>query len=151
MAASVIATPGGGHIGAPSRHMKSAVDPRNYKTREARETMNEDILHFCSERQFDLAKKDLEHVTQTKFQQLFEWLVKQYDPQVAFTTVDKTGAKKDQKTVVDGIIQAMQACQYPFADKVSKSHLHAPGSASNWPGILAMLHWFVVTIKVRAA
>ncbi|BGP08795.1 kinetochore-associated Ndc80 complex subunit ndc80 [Rhodotorula toruloides] len=149
MAASVIATPGGGHIGAPSRHLKSAVDPRNYKTREAREAMNEDILNFCGERQFDLTKEDLKSVTQVKFWQLFEWLVKQYDPQVVFTTVDKTGAKKDQKTVVDAIIQVMQACQYPFADKVSKSHLQAPGSASNWPGILAMLHWFVVTVKAR--
>jgi kinetochore protein NDC80 len=43
----------------------------------------------------------------------------------------------------------LRTAGYPFADSISKSHIQAVGNMHSWPGIVAMLHWFVTSIKVR--
>lgn len=139
--AMLTATPGGG-IGT-STSARPAKDPREARQRPVREAWAREIVTFCLENHFTTDMKQLLQPTGTQFQALFKFLVKTFDPSIDF------GKGGQGKKFEDEVLSTLRMVQYPFTDSISKSHLQAIGSAQSWPNMLAMLHWLVVTIKVR--
>ncbi|POY75601.1 hypothetical protein BMF94_1223 [Rhodotorula taiwanensis] len=145
MANSVMATPGG-HMGIGASSRANAVkDPRDARPRVVRERMAQEIVDFCELRQHSVALRELLQPTGNQFYNIFEYLVKQYAG-ISFGDMLGNKAKKE-----DECLAILRACQYPFADSISKSHLQAVGSAQSWPNMLAMLHWFVEMMNSRNA
>lgn len=145
MANSVMATPGG-HMGIGASSRANAIkDPRDARPRVVRDRLAQDIVDFCEQRQHAVTHRELLQPTGNQFYHIFEYLVKQYAG-IQFGEMLGSKAKKE-----DECLAILRACQYPFADSISKSHLQAVGSAQSWPNMLAMLHWFVEMMNVSPA
>lgn len=78
--------------------------------------------------------------TGKEFANIFKYLYSLYDP---------SHRPDPKKKPEDEVLACIRATGYPFADSISKSHIQAVGTAMSWPGIIAMLHWLVNTIKAR--
>lgn len=142
MANSVMATPGG-HIGVGASSRANAVkDPRDPRPRVVRDRLAQDIVDFCELRQHSVMIRELLQPTGTQFYNIFKYLVMQYAGIKFGEMLGPKGKPEDE------VLAILRACQYPFADSISKSHLQAVGSAQSWPNMLAMLHWFVEMMNV---
>ncbi|GAA5987764.1 hypothetical protein JCM10908_007203 [Rhodotorula pacifica] len=143
MANSVMATPGG-HIGVGASSRANAVkDPRDPRPRVVRDRLAQDIVDFCELRQHSVMIRELLQPTGTQFYNIFKYLVMQYAGIKFGEMLGPKGKPEDE------VLAILRACQYPFADSISKSHLQAVGSAQSWPNMLAMLHWFVEMMNCR--
>ena len=144
MANSVMATPGG-HIGVGASSRANAVkDPRDPRPRVVRDRLAQDIVDFCELRQHSVMIRELLQPTGTQFYNIFKYLVMQYAGIKFGEMLGPKGKPEDE------VLAILRACQYPFADSISKSHLQAVGSAQSWPNMLAMLHWFVEMMNVSS-
>lgn len=87
-----------------------------------------------------LTGRTLSQPTGKEFANIFRYLYTLYDPSY------KPDPKKKHE---DEVLSCIRSSGYPFADGISKSHIQAVGTAMSWPGIIAMLHWLVSSIKAR--
>ncbi|GAA6060041.1 hypothetical protein JCM10212_001038 [Sporobolomyces blumeae] len=147
-------TPGGGI--SSSNLVRPTRDPREWKPKRAQERHAEDILHFLADHQcpYQFTLQNLLAPTKMQFQQVFGFLAKTFDPSIAFDRLnfDQQGSSKGQAKLrmEDEVLATLRLMQYPFVDSISKSQLQSVGSISNWPHILAMLHWIVTVIDSRS-
>jgi SMC interacting uncharacterized protein involved in chromosome segregation len=70
----------------------------------------------------------------------FKFIASQFDGEPWRPT---TGKKFE-----DDVLSYLKSINYPYVDSISKSHIQTPGNTSTWPGLLAMLHWMVMCIRV---
>lgn len=120
-------------------------DPRPVKDRAYQKKAREDILEFLEQRGYPmmLTERTLTNPTTKDFQEIFRFIYSAYDGKAT------AGLNALAKKFEDEVPQLLRSAGYPFASDISKSHLQAIGAQHSWPGMLAMLHWFVVLIKVR--
>ena len=140
---AVTSTPGSHHIFAPV--VRQLKDPRATKERAFQKKCREDIFHFLETRgysQTPLTDRTLVNPTTRDFQEIFKFIYNYYDGKPVNNL--HSLAKKFE----DDVPQLLRAAGYPFAADISKSHLQAIGAQHSWPGMLAMLHWFVQIIMV---
>jgi kinetochore protein NDC80 len=100
-----------------------------------------EILDFLSERGYQdvLTPKTLAQPTGKDFQSIFRFIYSIYDP----------SQRAWNKKLEDDVPVLLKAAGYPFSNAISKSHLQTIGTKHSWPNMLAMLHWFVTSVKVR--
>jgi len=85
----------------------------------------------------------LSNPTTKDFQEIFKFIYCSYDGKLV------TALNSLQKKFEDEVPLLLRQAGYPYAADISKSHLQAIGAQHSWPGMLAMLHWFVQAITVR--
>jgi kinetochore protein NDC80 len=100
-----------------------------------------DIYEFLTEHGYQdvLTPKTLIQPTGKDFQSIFRFIYSIYDP----------SQRVWNKKLEDDVPLLLKAAGYPFASAISKSHLQTIGTKHSWPNMLAMLHWFVTSVKVR--
>ena len=140
----VISTPGSQHTFAPP--VRQTKDTRLIKDRGFQKKCREDIFQFLETRgytQTPLTDRTLVNPTTKDFQEIFKFIYNAFDrkPINSLSSL----AKKFE----DEVPQLLKSAGYPFAADISKSHLQAIGAQHSWPGMLAMLHWFVRAIPVN--
>lgn len=138
----VAATPGAHRFAPSSRLMK---DPRPVKDRAFQKKCRDDITQFLEARGYTQAfsERTLINPTTKDFQEIFRFIHNAYEGRI---TNNLNLAKKFE----DEVPQLLRAAGYPFAADITKSHLQAIGAQHSWPGMLAMLHWFVQVINVSS-
>lgn len=140
----ITATPGGSHVfAAPTRQAK---DPRNVRDRAFQKRAREEIFQFLEQRgysQTPLSERTLSNPTTKDFQEIFKFIYHCFDGKQV------SSLSSLQKKFEDEVPVLLRAAGYPYAADISKSHLQAIGAQHSWPGMLAMLHWFVQVIIVR--
>lgn len=114
--------------------------PRDKKTVGSWQT---DVYEFLLERGYQepLTTRTLQTPTTKDFQNIFKFIVTCSDPGHRW----QTAGKKFE----DEVLPLLKQMGYMAVDTISKSGLQAPGSMHTWPTMLAMLHWMVMSIKVR--
>lgn len=150
MAGTVMSTPGGGRGGVEVTRLK--VDPRDPKPLPTRQRMANEISSYLATIGEHVEPKTLLTPTAKDFKQILKTLISRLDRTYPFamaptTTGQQKGATGNQWT--EEVIPALKVMMYPFPESITKSHLHAIGSQTSWPNMLAMLHWFVTLILVR--
>lgn len=125
------------HFVQPTRIAK---DPRNVRDRSFLARCQNDILDFLTSQNYpdNLTHKTLAQPTGKDFANIFKFIYVLFDPS------HRAWGKKFEEDVA----LCLRASGYPFAESISRSHLQAVGNMHSWPGIVAMLHWFITSIKV---
>ena len=136
----VAATPGGSY----SRPAAAMKDPRPLKDRNWQKGVRDEISEFLEQHGYPFAipERTLTNPTTKDFQDIFRFIYGVFDgrPTASLTALNKK--------FEDEVPILLRSAGYPFASDISKSHLQAIGAQHSWPGMLAMLHWFVEYIKV---
>lgn len=119
-------------------------DPRPVRDRAFQARCQNEILDFLRNSNYpdahSLSGRSLAQPTGKEFANIFRYLYALYEPS------HRPDPKKKHE---DEVLYCIRASGYPFADSISKSHIQAVGTAMSWPGIIAMLHWLVNSIKAR--
>ncbi|SCV69656.1 BQ2448_1050 [Microbotryum intermedium] len=136
-----LSTPGG--LKSVMTTMKPKVDPREAKKKssETRKQWALEIVDFLLECQFAADEKMLLAPTGAQWQAIFKTLVFEFDPTITW----------EGKLFNDQVPIVLNEIGYPFPASITKSHLQSAGSSQSWPGMLAMMHWIVTTIKESEA
>ncbi|MBW0498270.1 hypothetical protein O181_037985 [Austropuccinia psidii MF-1] len=102
-----------------------------------------ETFEFLQERGYQepLSLKTLQTPTTKDFQNIFKFIIKCSDQAHRWNLLGKK--------LEDEIIPLLKNMGYIAVDTLTKSGIQAPGSMQNWPAMLAMLHWIVMTIKLR--
>ena len=119
----------------------AARDGRPVKTAAFQASCRENIEQFCRTQRCPIAINDrtLHSPTQKDFLQIFRWLISEFlDPSFQWGL----------KAPTEEILYILGDLRYPGVGNISKTALAAPGSASNWGTLLAMLNWLVDLAKV---
>ncbi|KAJ1840291.1 kinetochore-associated Ndc80 complex subunit ndc80, partial [Coemansia sp. RSA 2703] len=113
-------------------------DPRPIKDRSFQLNAQNRIMSCLSARGYSgmLTPKTLATPTGKDFENIFRFLYSLLDPRYSFT-----------KKFGDEALSVLRGIRYPFVSNITKSHIHAAGSMSTWPGLLAMLLWMVELIE----
>ncbi|KDE04455.1 hypothetical protein MVLG_05103 [Microbotryum lychnidis-dioicae p1A1 Lamole] len=132
-----LSTPGG--LKSAMTIMKPKIDPREAKKKssETRKQWALEIVDFLLECQFAADEKMLLAPTGAQWQAIFKTLVFEFDPTITW----------EGKSFNDQVPIVLNEIGYPFPASITKSHLQSAGSSQSWPGMLAMMHWIVTTIK----
>lgn len=122
-------------------------DPRPVKDRAFQKKCRDDITQFLEARGYPqlLSERTLTAPTTRDFQEIFKFIYAYFDGRPLTALGKDALAKKFE----DEVPLLLCSVGYPFAADISKSHLQAIGAQHSWPGMLAMLHWFVSAINVR--
>ncbi|EGG07158.1 uncharacterized protein MELLADRAFT_116381 [Melampsora larici-populina 98AG31] len=113
--------------------------PRDKKTIAA---WQQDVYDFLIERGYTtITIKALQTPTNKDFQNILKYLVQCSDPGHRWGV--------NGKKFEDEVIPLLKQMGYVAVDTITKSGLQAAGSMHTWPTMLAMLHWIVMTIKLR--
>ncbi|SCZ89178.1 BZ3500_MvSof-1268-A1-R1_Chr9g10320 [Microbotryum saponariae] len=138
---SSLSTPGG--LKSAMTTMKPKIDPREAKKKssETRKQWALEIVDFLLECQFAADEKMLLAPTGAQWQAIFKTLVFEFDPTITW----------EGKSFNDQVPIVLNEIGYPFPASITKSHLQSAGSSQSWPGMLAMMHWIVTTIKESEA
>lgn len=141
-----LAAPTPGHQQMYALSNRSIKDPRPVKDRTFQKKAREEIMAFLESRGYPhaLSEKTLATPTTRDFQEIFKFIYHCFDgrPVSSLTSL--------QKKFEDEVPVLLRSAGYPYVSDISKSHLQAIGAQHSWPGMLAMLHWFVQTIIVSA-
>lgn len=143
---------GGGGLNTPSSGgvlitaPRPKVDPRDPKGLPIRQRMANDISAFLASVGEHVEAKTLLTPTAKDFRQILKSLIGRLDRTYPFAMNTTKGSTQWTEEVVP----ALKVMMYPFPESITKSHLHAIGSQTSWPNMLAMLHWFVNLIQVRS-
>lgn len=150
MAGAYMNTPSGGGqlITAP----RPKVDPRDPKPLPTRQRMASEISAYLATIGEHVESKTLLTPTAKDFKGILKALIARLDRTYPFAmnSTAATAAKGGNNNAwTDEVVPALKVMMYPFPESITKSHLHAIGSQTSWPNMLAMLHWFVTLILVR--
>jgi len=138
----VASTPG--HPQTYALSNRTSKDPRPTKDRSFQKRARDEITSFLESQGYPqiLTEKTLTNPTTRDFQEIFKFIYHCYDGRPV------SSLNNLQKKFEDEVPVLLRAAGYPYTSDISKSHLQAIGAQHSWPGMLAMLHWFVCAINV---
>lgn len=123
---------------------RTSKDPRPVKDRAFQKKARDEITFFLESQGYPqiLTEKTLTNPTTRDFQEIFKFIYHCFDGKPV------SSLNNLQKKFEDEVPVLLRAAGYPYTSDISKSHLQAIGAQHSWPGMLAMLHWFVCAITV---
>jgi kinetochore protein NDC80 len=136
----VAATPAASYA-RPAAALK---DTRPIKDKSWQKKARDDIFEFLEQHGYPymMPERALIGPTTKEFQDIFRFLFNKFDNRESTTSLAPNKKFEDEVPIL------LRSAGYPFAADISKSHLQAIGAQHSWPGMLAMLHWFVEHVKV---
>lgn len=128
-------------FGLGTLSLSQSKDPRPLRDRNFQLTMQQNILYYLNENNFEfemkhsINQKSLKNPTQKDFVMIFQFLYKKLDPGYRFT-----------KSIENEVYYVLKNIKYPYLDSINKSQISAVGG-QNWCVFLGVLDWLVQLIN----